>query len=114
MDAYMTVAEIKRAILDIKEATDRAIALIASLNQDASMGSETTTTTLGDLRACGLEPGYDPNPIHPNSAGCWLQYPLTVGDVNEPIQSIGGMLRIVLAGLDGVDPNTPLPPNQRR
>ena len=114
MDAYVTVAEIKRAILDIKMATDRALALIASLNQDASMGSETTSTTLGDLRECGLAPGYDPNPIHPNSAGCWMRFPLTIGDVNEPIRSIDGMLRIVLAGLDGIDPNTRLPHNQRR
>jgi hypothetical protein len=114
MDTNPTVGDLMETIHNAKREIDRALALLARSDPKALIAPDGNTDSRNaDAGKCPLIPQMAPEPIHPGGAHCWLTFPLTIGDVVNPIRDMSEMTRIMLGVLDRVNRNRPLPLEDR-
>ena len=110
METYTTVKDLKEAMLKAQEAVDGVQRLLSGIHPAALIPPESNSDSRNsDPRVCPLLPEISEIDIHPAGAHCGLTFPLLTGDVINPVRNISEMLRIMLAVLDAVPPNTQLP-----
>jgi hypothetical protein len=110
MDSYKTRGDLKEAILKAQEAVDNVQKMLGALHPTALITSEGKSDSRNtDSNACPFLPAIGPLPIHPGGVHCWLTFPLTIGDVINPVRSMSEILGTMLIVIDAGNPDERLP-----
>jgi hypothetical protein len=114
MAANTTVNDLMDAITNAQAAVRVVQELLENTDLKAILAPEGTEVGYVDTRTCKTIPIKGPGgDFHPAGQACGLTFPLSIGDVINPVRNISETFRIMLAVLDRVNPNMQLPPADR-
>ncbi|HVO76773.1 MAG TPA: hypothetical protein VMT60_02195 [Candidatus Bathyarchaeia archaeon] len=111
MYSYTTAAEIKAALIRARETVETVSRLCESIRpQTTILEKPAPATRSPSVPSCPVEIMGGPNPIvHPGSSQCWLDFPLSVQDLVDPLRGMTDMLQVMVTVFDKVNPDTRLP-----